>query len=160
MKYKKKYGINKMTLSDNSFKYCSGCPISLNLSSLLFVLKGDTWYGSYGFKPFDSFEGKPDKWLLEKYKKNKRLFKTLTICELKLKKIKEKNRKLLRMSKKAFDSYNSFFDEKKRVRDLFRFMNTNYKEYCCLMAHILKNKIFKSKGLGHRFVGIYFYLNL
>lgn len=58
-KYKEKLNINKISVKDNSQKKC-------NLSKMLFLLNGDTWYGKYGFRPRELNEYKISK-LLNKF---------------------------------------------------------------------------------------------
>ena len=53
IKYKNKFGINKISLTDNSKKKCNNNNIIL--SQMLFLLTGNTWYSKYGFKPRELF---------------------------------------------------------------------------------------------------------
>lgn len=84
--YKDKLGnahINKILLSDNSIKTCGKHRHSRNiiLSKMLILLSGDTWYGKYGFRPYDNIKNKIDKQLNEMYNKNKEIISKITIKE-------------------------------------------------------------------------------
>ncbi len=59
-KYKNDFGINKITLTDNSMKYIDNCKDRITLSQYYFLTHGHTWYGSFGFRPFDNIANKPD----------------------------------------------------------------------------------------------------
>lgn len=48
-KYKDKFGIKTIYITDNSFIYCNG--INISLAELSFLQYGSTFYGRWGFKP-------------------------------------------------------------------------------------------------------------
>jgi hypothetical protein len=58
-KYKNKFGIKMITLTDNSIKKCNKTQIKL--STMLILTNGNTWYGKYGFRPI---EYQDDKYVL------------------------------------------------------------------------------------------------
>ena len=83
-KYKDKFNINMIILTDNSIKKCNKYDIKMAL--MLTLLTGDTWYGKYGFRPikstnnnyiFDDFEYK-------KYEQNKRIMNSIKISNVNL----------------------------------------------------------------------------
>lgn len=83
-KYKEKFQIKMVILTDNSVKKCH--KVDIKLSIMMTLLTGDTWYGKYGFKPikitgnvysFDEFE-------VSKYKKNKNIMNTIKISDINL----------------------------------------------------------------------------
>jgi len=89
-KYKNKFGINLITLRDNSVKKCGKYTISLPI--MLTLLSGETWYGKYGFRPierisYETTEWQLDKISLEKYKKNKDIIKNIKLENVNFKKI-------------------------------------------------------------------------
>ncbi len=51
----------------------------IKLPDFYMFTKGDTWYGKYGFKPFDALNRKLDKKLLLEYKHNQKVIKTTKI---------------------------------------------------------------------------------
>lgn len=83
-KYKDRFNIKMVILTDNSVKKCNKNDIKLGL--MLTMLTGDTWYGKYGFRPikikdntyiFDEFEYK-------KYEQNKQIMLTIKITDINL----------------------------------------------------------------------------
>ena len=87
-KYKDKLGINKIMLVDNSIKKC------LELSTMLILIHGETWYGKYGFRPYDMLLSKLDEINNNKYNKNIQIMKNITITDANiLKYIKLTNKK-------------------------------------------------------------------
>jgi hypothetical protein len=90
-KYKNKFNIDTIVLTDNSVKQCG--KIQINLSKMLILLTGETWYGRYGFKPFNH-ENKLDIILNNKYKKNIKIMNKITISDVNIiKYIKLTNKK-------------------------------------------------------------------
>lgn len=83
-KYKTKFDITMIILTDNSLKKCGTQNIKLSL--MLTLLTGDTWYGKYGFRPIDY---QNDEYILDKlnnklYEKNKIISQTIKINDIKL----------------------------------------------------------------------------
>ena len=78
-KYKTKFGINKIILTDNSLKKCGEKDIKL--SHMLILLTGQTWYGKYGFRPINVNTYENDKILNKNYKKNQYIMNKITIKE-------------------------------------------------------------------------------
>ena len=50
-KYKDKLGVNKILLNDNTIYRCSN--IKLDLQIMMTLFEGHTWYGKYGFRPYN-----------------------------------------------------------------------------------------------------------
>jgi len=67
---KKRYGINRIVLKDNSFVNCGNCSSTIKLARLKMVTDGYTWYSKYGFRPYDSEKRVPDKETYNEYKLN------------------------------------------------------------------------------------------
>jgi hypothetical protein len=77
--HKNEFDINKIQLTDSSTFYCKDLNGSLQLPVLYTLLYGDTWYGKYGFTPYNSLKNKPSKSLLKKYNKNKEIVTSVKI---------------------------------------------------------------------------------
>jgi len=77
-KYHKKLNIRHITLTDNSLKFCDSIKKSIKLSLMLTLLTGHTWYGKYGFRPFDD-DNNYNKILLDNYNKNIEIMNNITI---------------------------------------------------------------------------------
>jgi len=76
-KYKDKFNIKKILITDNSLKKCNNK--NIELAPMLTLLTGDTWYGNhkYGFKP-------ADKKLIKYYANNKKIMNTLRLKDINL----------------------------------------------------------------------------
>jgi len=83
-KYKDKFNIEMIILTDNSLKKCHDK--NIQLSHMLVLLTGDTWYGKYGFRPIMYSNNKYiiDEKLNEKYYKNKHQIDILSISDFDL----------------------------------------------------------------------------
>jgi hypothetical protein len=88
--HKVKYGINKIILQDNSTKTIKKCVSSSTNKSLkkfklsinYFVLNGNTWYGKYGFLPFDQSKNDTNEEELMKYKINQEILQKTKVYDL------------------------------------------------------------------------------
>ena len=83
-KYKDKFNIDLIILTDNSVKQCHNKSIVLSL--MLVLLTGDTWYGKYGFRPIQIED---NKYVLNEvynrlYEKNKTTMNTIKISDIDL----------------------------------------------------------------------------
>lgn len=99
-KYKDKLGVNMITLTDNSIKNCG--KENIILSKMLILLGGNTWYGKYGFRPYDIQVKSMNKRTNKEYDKNKEIMKSITITQvniLKYIKITKKERIILDVKK-------------------------------------------------------------
>jgi hypothetical protein len=75
LEYKETLNINKIILSDNTFKKCNNKKIMLSTMSTL--LTGDTWYGKYGFRPNEDF-------YITVYEKNKKIMNAIRLKDIDL----------------------------------------------------------------------------
>lgn len=86
VKNKDKYGIKKVTLTDNSEKYINTCKKKVFLSTHFFLLNADTWYGSKGFLPCKFDHESKDYMLDEKeikiYQRNKFTLKSMYVKDI------------------------------------------------------------------------------
>ena len=90
-KYKDKFGISMITLTDNSIKKCG--EENIILSKMLILLGGDTWYGKYGFRPYDIQVKSMNKKTNKEYEKNKKVIKKITITDVNIIKYIEMTKK-------------------------------------------------------------------
>jgi hypothetical protein len=81
--YKDELKINKIVLSDNASLPCKKSR-SLNMAMMMVLLTGDTWYGKYGFRPFNSNE--LDKVNNEIYEINKNIMNIILLKDVNIKK--------------------------------------------------------------------------
>ena len=80
-KYHDKLKIKYVTLTDNSLKFCDSIKDSIQLSLMLTLLTGHTWYGKYGFKPFNTKLNDYDDVLIDSYNQNIEIMNSITIEE-------------------------------------------------------------------------------
>ena len=80
-KYHDKLKIRHISLTDNSLKFCNSIKKSIKLSLMLTLLTGHTWYGKYGFRPFDTETYNYNNVSLENYNKNIEIMNSITIKE-------------------------------------------------------------------------------
>lgn len=150
-KYKDKFNINKIILTDNSIKSCSN--INIILSKMLILLTGDTWYGRYGFRP-----NSKNKFYIngnELYENNKKIMDKITIKEANIiKYIKMTNKeKLIKATDKLLSINPDFL-----LKD---FLTNLLKEYdkTCTYFYIFYERLFTDIGLTD-FRGITFSLSI
>jgi hypothetical protein len=77
-KYKDEFDVNKILLTDHSFLYCENIKANIILSDLYILKTGNTFYGKFGFLPYD--ENKNYKKLyISQYNKNKEILHNLLV---------------------------------------------------------------------------------
>ena len=146
-KNKKELGINRISLQDNSFIKCDDFDKNISLSRLHFVTKGNSWYGKYGFLPYDAFERLPSKKLLKKYKNNNHIFKHLSIDKNWIKKMVIGAVTELKLSNEYVITIDSYVDSDKILLRSFIIMlmekSKKHKKICKIVWYILE-KVFDS----------------
>lgn len=143
--YKDKLGINKIVLSDNSIKTCGKHPHSYNiiLSKMLILLSGDTWYGKYGFRPYDNNKNKINKLLTDEYNKNKKIIENITIKDANILKYIEMTRKssLIEDTKILLKNNPTYL-----LKDFIKNFIKDYDKICKYFA-LFYEQLFKDIGL-------------
>jgi hypothetical protein len=149
-KYKNILEINKIMLTDNSIKYCDN--IRIELPMMLILLSGETWYGKYGFRPFNN---NINKIYNEDYNKNIEIMNKITIYEADiLKYIMLTNKKsLIKDVKKLLTENPNYL-----LKDFIKSFLTDY-DKTCKYFNLFYNDLFKDIGLTN-FRGLTFILNL
>lgn len=163
-KYRKELKINRVFLKDNATKYCfdeeSGKTYEkIILGDMLMLLNGDTWYGSYGFLPFEPNSNKPHDQRIELYRRNQKIIKKARIKDVHLYdyllNASEETGRDLNMEKiKKYLKENEKGSLSKFLRDLIK----NYDHECDMFSKIY-HMIFKELKLIS-FYGMAFYLDL
>lgn len=80
----KKYKVKYIQLRDTSMKLCKMINKSIDLDSMYMFMYGETWYGKYGFMPFDESHKSTNKPRLTDYEKNREIVKKTLIKNVKL----------------------------------------------------------------------------
>lgn len=73
--------IDRIVLKDNSLKYCAPGP-AIHLPIMYTLLHGDTWYGKYGFRPYEPSSNTPDNWSIDRYQRNKAIIERVKVSEV------------------------------------------------------------------------------
>jgi hypothetical protein len=73
---KDRYQVNRIQLKDNSMFTCFANKEKIMLPVLHTLLYGDTWYGKYGFRPYNPDKNIEDEKLAELYDQNKIIITT------------------------------------------------------------------------------------
>jgi len=79
--HKDKYKINKIILTDNSNKICTTSTI--HLAPMYFLLNGNTWYGKYGFRPYNDTKNDLDKVKYKRYIKSQDIISKIKVKDVK-----------------------------------------------------------------------------
>jgi hypothetical protein len=82
-KYKDKFNINKILLTDHSFLFCNTIKKNIPLGDLQILKNGHTFYGQLGFVPFSDNDVQ-NKVLLSSYNKNIKIINNLTVLDSKI----------------------------------------------------------------------------
>jgi hypothetical protein len=148
---KQKYNIKQLELMDNSVFSCKPIKQNINFSMMTILLSGDTWYGKYGFQPFDNFDDgnsdKETKKLMKLYGNNKKIITTAKV----------RNTRLLRYLYSTLDDdekkenmvvIKEYFDRNKdlTINKFFAKFLTDFNESCPVFAKFYSD-YFDSLGL-------------
>lgn len=131
---KKKHDLKMITLKDNSYKFCE--TKNIFLADMYFLLYGSTWYGKYGFRPYDGF-GKSDKILLKIYDNNQKIHEKTYVRDVEKK------------MKAWLHKYNNdtLIDEK-----IDNLVNENKNMKLSQFLKMFLNKFDKTCGIFNRFI--------
>lgn len=134
-KYKDKFNINKILLADNSLKKCNNK--NIELSKMMILLTGQTWYGKYGFRPTRLFDN-------EQYENNIKIMNSVKLNDIDLIKylsMTTLDKNIIKKSKIFLQTHSNML-----VKDyLLRFL----KEYdkTCLYFYDFYQQLFIDLGL-------------
>ncbi len=81
---KDKLQINKIQLTDNSFKYCKKSKSQINLALLSTLTTGETWYSKYGFIPYNPSNNITDEQLLKLQTINRKIMSTILVKQTRI----------------------------------------------------------------------------
>lgn len=139
-KYKDKFNIKMIILSDNSLKKCKESDIKLSL--MLTLLDGNTWYGKYGFRPIKIHN---NKYIIDElnnnlYETNIKIINKLTISDINLIKFIKltNNEKLVKACNKLI-----LLSPTMLLKDFLKNLITNYNTNCELFASFYEQLFYK-----------------
>jgi hypothetical protein len=150
-KYKDKFNIQKILLTDHSSLYCNNIKKSISLADLYTLKHGITFYGKFGFVPYDN-----DPILLSNIESNKKLNKKFNKNKEIIKNLKVKDSKLLyyldKFQNKKYDISKIINYVKEKQDNLLSEVITvlvskkNFNIICEVLNYIMP-KLFNSNGL-------------
>jgi len=129
-KYKDKLKINQIQLKDNSFILCDNTKICL--ADLSFLQYNDTFYGKFGFRPFEES-------IYEKYFTNRVILTMTLVGNIDLPKImKEYNNSIdIRIKDKIIHNYTKYKDTN-IVQWFSKFSRKYFNADCKLMKYLIE----------------------
>lgn len=146
-----KYKINKIILSDDSYKYCPAIKENIDLKTMCILLTGHTWYGKYGFRPVKYKSNKLiiDDSLNDKYENNLKIMNNITISDINL---------LKYFKKLEYDKINAINQIIKKhpemlIKDFLSKFLKNFDSNCKLFSNFY-SKLFDDFGL--KFTGTFY----
>ena len=150
-KYKDYFRINKIVLTDTSTYKCSTNE-NIDMTMMKTLLTGDTWYGGYGFRPFDKDTYTIDEYENKKYNKNKEVMNTILLKDINLENY------LLKLHNKfpkevTINDIKKFIEieaknPKKLLKDfLIEFTNKNTFDLSCKYFKTFYKELFNDIGL-------------
>lgn len=142
-KLKNKFKLKYIQIKDNSQFYCKVTKKNINFSSLYMLSRGETWYGKYGFKPFDDNELTIHKRNYKNYKKNQKIVENTKIKDTNIGKymkdaIKEKPEINFGLTNDKIDKFMERF-KNKSVRKFFYALTKLYDQSCGLISEIYED---------------------
>lgn len=146
-KMKNHYDIKYIKLRDNSRKPCKTVDDSIPFDTYLMFVSGHTWYGKYGFVPFNQISKKTNKEKLKLYTDNQKIIKNTKVKNTDIAKyIKKAIKKLKR--KVLDDDVNDLVNKNKdkSIMEFMQIMSKNYNEFCGIFYYIHEN-LMKELGI-------------
>lgn len=137
IKNKKKYGIKRILLTDNSFFNCKMCSKNIPLSRLRIITHRNTWYGDYGFKPYDVINNKPSIRLLNALANNNKILDTLLTADCDIINIAKDMNNDEKYHKININELTIIISKYKMIRNFIGRLSGEYNKYCCLIRAIL-----------------------
>lgn len=168
IKYKEKFNIKKIILSDHSFIYCNSTKSNVRMGDLHTLKHGTTFYGTFGFRPFDENKDKDTK-LKKIFNNNSIIMKDLKVKDSNLLDylLKYKNKYIERYKKdKSFLSatyQNNKYPDNENIDNIIDYVKNNenmllmniinkistkdvFDKNCKLLNYLIP-KLFKSNNL-------------
>lgn len=133
----KKHKVKYIQLKDNSVKYCKSIEQSIDLDSFYMLLYANTWYGKYGFVPFDNSLISTNELWLRDYKHNQKIVNKILVKDIKIAEYINKAIKKLKLKISNVDTYVKKYNDKLLMIFLRKFLD-NYDRSCSVFFHIYK----------------------
>ena len=157
IKYKNKFGIKQIQLTDNAMINCHNK--KFNLSDFLYLTKGHTFYGKFGFEPKDEDD-------LKRYKFNLKLINKIKMKDFNfpkmIKKIEEKEKEIKKI--KIWNHIknillNKKYNENKFINIIQKIFTKNNSEDTCMVYYYIKRYLIKRlEKYGYEFLDYKVYI--
>lgn len=152
---KDKYKIKHIKLQDNSNKLCqsNNQVVRIRLSSMMILSTGETWYGKYGFIPYDKSDENISANLKKAYEKNTKIMNTKKIKDVKnFDKIIDRSLKKININTDMKDKIYKLYEEYKKNNMLVKDFVSDLLEkkmfsYTCLFFYNVYLEIFNELKL-------------
>lgn len=157
-----RYSVKRIQLKDNSYFICQNNNKRIKFSLMHTLLYADTWYGKYGFRPYDPMNDTEDKELTEIYDNNKKIITTTKTKDTNLynclhRILKEQNKMSDEEIKQKIDKY--YAQHKDETIDVFfRKFLMNFDNACAIFSVFYVS--FCDSLRVHNFTGESFYLDI
>jgi hypothetical protein len=141
---KNKYKIKTITLTDNAQKKC-GDKKKINLSMMMTLMTGDTWYGKYGFIP-------KEKKMIERYEKNKdiinntRIESVLFFKEMMDNAVNKYYKDNKKMIKAVMNTLEEYYIHNKKLSSFLQYL-LGYYDVTCEMFYEFYEDLYQQLGL-------------
>jgi len=145
--YKDKFNINRILLSDRSFVRCTNnisdkskqIKRNMILSDLYMLTHGDTWYGKFGFKPYDIINNEPSRDGIIEYNKSKHEINNTKLKDYqKLYKLIIDTDKLLNINYFKENELKTFMKDNQNtlIKDILKILFNKKFPFCIIFEHI------------------------
>jgi hypothetical protein len=133
----RKYDVRYIQLRDNSFKKCKMIKKNIDLDSLYMFTHGETWYGKYGFIPFDFGLEETNNNELNDYIRNQNIVKTTLVKNTKIKQYIHEAIKELNIIDNHIDKKIDVF-QNESIMIFLKYFTKNYDSMCGIFGHFYK----------------------
>lgn len=141
------YNLKYVKLTDKLRKYCDKIENGIDFDSFYMLTRGNTWYGSYGFVPFNISKQKTDSQGLKDYEHNQKIVKETLVKNTNIKKyiIRAVQKYKLDHDVVNIDKYIEKYNDKSVMKCL-KDLVTSYDENCAIFYYLYE-KLMKDLGM-------------
>lgn len=146
--YKEKFNINRILLTDRSYVLCTNnmkdkskqsIKRNMILSDLYMLKHGDTWYGKFGFLPFDIVNNRPLRDDIIEYNRSKNIINNTKLKDyIKLYKLIIDTDKSLNINYFRENDLKLFMKDNQNtlIKDILKILFKKYYPFCIIFEHI------------------------
>ena len=154
-----RYHFKRILLKDNSFIHCNKCSKTVKLASLRMITHGLTWYGKYGFKPYDPGTSKPSELLKNALNTNNKTLSVLKTKDVNIINIVKDTIKKEKLKNININEIERLIKQYPLFRNFIVRLTKEFDKYCCILVHIM-DIVYYTKIKLVDFDGKTFYLDI